>query len=89
MARRTGRNPCVNASGEAIRTRSGGFPGRTCGTCQRQFKPKKGDQRFCGPDCRQMAWWVDHFIRAVLDGRAEGLRQQLAKLAAADARRTP
>ena len=53
-----------------------------CEVCRASFQVDgRRKRRFCSSDCRLLAWAVNALATALKQGKAEGLREQIGKLA--------
>ena len=87
-----GLDPTVNAFSRAISDKPGGFPGsagdrpaesvnaKSCPCCEREFKPRRRNQHFCGDRCRFLSWAAGELVREHLAGNADGLRDMIGRL---------
>jgi hypothetical protein len=53
-----------------------------CEACLKPLPPgRQGTKRFCSSDCRLLSWAVDALIKALKEGKAEGLRGKVNAIA--------
>ena len=77
---RNASKPCVNASrGNDLRKKV--VQAGTCDVCLKRYKAYRGSQRFCSSRCRLLNWAVEALAAALKEGKAEGLRESINKLA--------
>lgn len=79
MTRVIGQDISLTAQGEAIEA-SRAATTLKCASCLKPLRPKRARRRFCCDRCRLLYWAVGALIKAMEEGKADGLRPIIEEL---------